>query len=174
MTYVALPCVASAVMKQLTNPKIVEKLKSKGVRVIKPQSYDHCDTIETTISSFSELMNISDTKDKETSNLSLTTTLESSIQCTERDEYISHHEDLSSECLIFFPENKTDSNTQIEEAMSASSSLPSPSLITSDEEDDYFTKLYKVVENYTPSFWVTPSRHISLSKLKIFMQCRVI
>ena len=170
MTYVALPCVASAVMKQLTNPKIVEKLKSKGVRVIKPQSYDHCDTI----SSFSELMNISDTKDKETSNLSLTTTLESSIQCTERDEHISHHEDLSSECLIFFPENKTDSNTQIKEAMSASSSLPSPSLITSDEEDDYFAELHIVDKNYTPSFWVTPSRYIPLSKLKIFMQSLVI
>lgn len=37
LTFVALPCVASAVMKELTNPIVLKKLKSKGVRVNKPR-----------------------------------------------------------------------------------------------------------------------------------------
>ena len=36
MTFVVLPCATSAVMKELTNPIVLKKLKSKGVRVIKP------------------------------------------------------------------------------------------------------------------------------------------
>ena len=36
MTFVVLPCAASAVMKELTNPIVLKKLKSKGVRVVKP------------------------------------------------------------------------------------------------------------------------------------------
>ena len=37
MTYVALPCVVSTVMKDLCDPVFLEKLKSKGVSVVQPQ-----------------------------------------------------------------------------------------------------------------------------------------
>ena len=36
MTYVALPCVASTIMKDLTDPVFLKKLKSKGVTVVQP------------------------------------------------------------------------------------------------------------------------------------------
>ena len=37
MTYVALPCVVSTVMKDLSDPVFLEKLKSKGVTVVQPE-----------------------------------------------------------------------------------------------------------------------------------------
>ena len=49
MTYVALPCVASAVMKELTNPITLKKLNLKGVRVIKPYPNEHCYSPQRTI-----------------------------------------------------------------------------------------------------------------------------
>ena len=37
MTYVALPCVVSTIMKDLSDPVFLEKLKSKGVTVVQPE-----------------------------------------------------------------------------------------------------------------------------------------
>lgn len=134
MTYVALPCVASAVMKHLTNPIICEKLKSKGVRVIKPCPDAHFDNIETTI----EFMNISDPIDNEMDN-------SEQLSLTPMSTF--------SQCVMSFQ-----GTTQIGKTVSAYSFPLSPSLTKSDDHT-YLTKCCQATSN-GPSAWVVSSGYL--------------